>query len=90
MKSENTLNNSSSREILLIIIVIVLLAVGIVFENKFDKSPLIYLSSIVLLSAYLIGGWSVLLKAAKNIFKGNFFDENFLMSIATIGAIINK
>ena len=88
MKSEHTLKNSSSREILLIIVVIVLLAIGIIFENKFDKSPLKYFSSIVLLSAYLISGCNVLLKAAKNIFRGNFFDENFLMSIATIGAIL--
>lgn len=40
-----------------------------------------------LIAAYLISGWNVLFKAAKNSFKGNYFDENFLMSIATIGAI---
>jgi Zn2+/Cd2+-exporting ATPase len=88
MKSKNILKNTLSRELLLIIGVTILLAFGIVIENKLDKSPLIYLSNIVLLSAYLISGWSVLLKAVKNIFKGNFFDENFLMTIATIGAIL--
>lgn len=36
--------------------------------------------------AYLISGYEVLLKSIKNIFKGKIFDENFLMSIATIGA----
>lgn len=39
------------------------------------------------LVAYLITGGGVLLKACKNIIKGKVFDENFLMSIATIGAL---
>lgn len=39
------------------------------------------------LVAYLIAGGDVLLKACKNIIKGKVFDENFLMSIATIGAL---
>ena len=37
---------------------------------------------------YLIVGWDVLRKAALNIAHGQVFDENFLMSIATIGALI--
>ncbi len=37
---------------------------------------------------YLIIGGDVLHKAGKNIFKGNVFDEMFLMSIATIGAFL--
>ena len=39
------------------------------------------------IAVYLIAGWEVLLKAAKNILKGQVFDENFLMSIASIGAL---
>lgn len=35
---------------------------------------------------YLLLGWEILYGAAKNIIKGQLFDENFLMSIATIGA----
>lgn len=38
--------------------------------------------------AYIVSGWDVLFRAAKNIFKGNFLDEFFLMSIATIGAFV--
>ena len=38
------------------------------------------------LAAYLLAGGNVLLKAGKNILRGSVFDENFLMSIATIGA----
>ncbi|WP_010263863.1 heavy metal translocating P-type ATPase [Treponema primitia] len=38
------------------------------------------------LAAYLLIGGEVLLRAAKNISRGQVFDENFLMSLATIGA----
>ena len=41
---------------------------------------------IFFIPGYLIVGYDVLVKAAKNITKGQVFDENFLMAIATIGA----
>ncbi len=41
----------------------------------------------VLGMAYLIAGYDIIFKALKNIIKGQVFDENFLMGIATIGAI---
>ncbi|MDF2521150.1 MAG: heavy metal translocating P-type ATPase [Clostridia bacterium] len=41
---------------------------------------------ILYLISYLLVGGEVLLKSARNISKGQVFDENFLMSIATIGA----
>lgn len=40
----------------------------------------------VLVIAYLLLGGRVVLAAVKNLFNGNLFDENFLMTIATIGA----
>jgi Cd2+/Zn2+-exporting ATPase len=47
-------------------------------------------NSIVSLSIFLIAfvaiGGDILFKAVRNIFHGQFFDENFLMSVATIGA----
>ncbi|MBS9775509.1 MAG: cadmium-translocating P-type ATPase [Fusobacterium sp.] len=45
---------------------------------------------ITLLIAYSIAGSAVLLKAFKNIKKGEIFDENFLMAVATTGAILIK
>lgn len=39
------------------------------------------------LAVYLWIGWDVLKTAATNILKGQVFDENFLMSVATIGAL---
>lgn len=46
------------------------------------------LSLILYLAAYALVGWDILLKAGRNIVRGNVFDENFLMSVATIGAFI--
>lgn len=44
----------------------------------------------VLLTAYIVAGGDVLYKSLLNIKNKNFLDENFLMSIATIGAIFLK
>ena len=41
----------------------------------------------IFLVAYIILGGQIVLSAARNVLKGNIFDENFLMSIATIGAL---
>lgn len=49
------------------------------FESQF--------SNLIFLIAYIIVGGEVLLKAIKNAFKGHMFDENFLMAIATVGAL---
>ena len=40
------------------------------------------------LLAYGLIGWDILRKAGRNIIRGNVFDENFLMSVATIGALV--
>ncbi|MBO6038844.1 MAG: cation transporter, partial [Acidaminococcaceae bacterium] len=39
-----------------------------------------------LVIAYVILGWKIVLTALKNLTKGEFFDENFLMTVATLGA----
>lgn len=40
------------------------------------------------IASYLLAGYEVLIRAATGLVKGRFFDENVLMSIATIGAIV--
>lgn len=45
---------------------------------------------LVFLTAYMIAGGDVLRKAIQNIIKGEVFDENFLMGIATLGAFAIK
>ena len=57
---------------------IIMRVMGIV-EQDFRMLP-------IFLIAYLVLGGRVLLTAGKNILKGQIFDENFLMCIATIGA----
>ena len=42
----------------------------------------------LMLVAYILLGKDTVLKAVKNVEKGDFFDENFLMTVATLGAII--
>ena len=49
--------------------------------------PLFPVSLTLYLAAYALVGWDILWKAARHIIRGNVFDENFLMSIATIGAL---
>ena len=44
------------------------------------------LSVLLFVASYLVIGWEVIWTAIKNISRGEIFDENFLMSIATLGA----
>ena len=46
------------------------------------------ISTLIFIAIYLVVGGDVILKALKNMKNGRVFDENFLMSVATIGAII--
>ena len=50
---------------------------------KFQK---VWINNGIFIVSYLIVGFEILRKAVRNIFKGKIFDENFLMSIATLGA----
>ena len=49
--------------------------------------PYPLLSLVIFLVPYLVLSWPVLKKAARNIAAGHVFDENFLMCVATIGAL---
>ena len=54
---------------------------GILLKDKYEL-----FSTILFVSSYFALGWEILLTAGKNICKGRMLDENFLMSIATLGA----
>lgn len=64
---------------ILIALALFILALTVKFENEWINNCIFVLS-------YVIVGFEVLVNAIKHIFKGKVFDENFLMSIATIGA----
>lgn len=73
----------NASDLISISIGIVLFAAGVIFEQTglFEAALLP-----IFIVAYLVLGWEVLLTSGKNILKGQIFDENFLMSIATIAA----
>lgn len=49
-----------------------------------------YMFKPLFLIAYFVIGYDIFIKALKNIIKGRVFDENFLMALATVGAICIK
>lgn len=58
----------------------------IIFATAFFKVVPEKIATWLFVVAYILSGYEVLLKSIKNIFRGEVFDENFLMSIATLGA----
>ncbi|WP_100065575.1 heavy metal translocating P-type ATPase [Miniphocaeibacter massiliensis] len=74
---------SSKIEVIKMAISAILLVASIFIENK--NETIAFVLGII---SYVIVGYEVLLTAVKNILKGEVFDENFLMSVASIGAII--
>ncbi|MBU3194381.1 heavy metal translocating P-type ATPase [Clostridium algidicarnis] len=80
-KSENEQENNEIKESIIKLI----LGLGFfIIPLIFDFSPKIELG-LFLISYALVGG-EIVLRAVKNISKGQVFDENFLMTIATLGA----
>ena len=67
--------------------VVVLFVLGSIFEETLHSTPFSIAEYAVFIPAYLLSGWGVLISAGRNILKGQVFDENFLMTIATLGAI---
>ena len=78
---------SQARELLPIAVVVVLFLGGLIFQEPLQKTPYSLGEYLVFIPAYLIGGWSVLTVAGRNILRGRVFDENFLMAVASLGAI---
>ena len=58
---------------------------GIVLDNTVQPFTL---TLIIFIAAYIILGFDIILRSLGNLLRGKVFDENFLMSIATIGAFL--
>lgn len=72
-----------------IIIAAVIFTAGMFIPKSEELfSVLWWVRLIVFLGAYLMAGWDILYKAVRNIAHGQLFDENFLMAIASVGAMI--
>ena len=67
-----------------VIIIISAILFAIVLFVKMPET----LQLILMLAVYILLGKDTVLKAVKNVEKGDFFDENFLMTVATLGAIM--
>ena len=67
----------------LLLAVMILFAFGFFLPAEYFWIRLVYY-----LTLYIIIGHKVLIKMVQNIQRGNLFDENFLMSIATLGAFL--
>jgi Zn2+/Cd2+-exporting ATPase len=78
---------SLKREGVLVAVVVALFVLGSVFEETLHNTPFSIGEYLVFIPAYLLSGWTVLTTAGRNILRGQVFDENFLMTIATVGAI---
>jgi len=66
---------------------LVLLVLGWAFEETLKDTPFGIAEYVVFGTAYLVVGWKVIASAARNILRGRVFNEQFLMTIATLGAI---
>lgn len=74
------MTKKEKKNLIRIIISGLLFALSFIFKIK-------YVVFGILLISYIIIGYDVLLKAFRNIKRGKVFDENFLMGVATIGAL---
>ena len=68
-----------------VIVAAVLLVVAVIIEKKTDWATWQYL--LLFLVPYLVVGWDTLREAAEGLFHGEALSEDFLMSIATLGAL---
>jgi len=64
----------------------IIIAAVLFFAGLLMPDVIPFLHEALLVAAYVIVGYDVILKAVRNIKRGKVFDENFLMTIATFGA----
>lgn len=74
------------KKVLIRIIVSAVLLAAIMITTKLVEINK-WIQLVLYLVPYLIIGYDILKKALKGIFKGQIFDENFLMAVATVGAV---
>ena len=77
------MNKNMRKSLIRIIAGIVLLLAAVLVNMPND-----WINIALFFASYIIVGGDIVLRALRNITKGKVFDENFLMSIATIGAMI--
>lgn len=66
---------------------VILLVFGMIFTETLRNTPYGIAEYLVFGIAYLVVGWNVIASALRNIIRGRVFNEQFLMTIATLGAV---
>ncbi|MEJ2167661.1 MAG: heavy metal translocating P-type ATPase [Desulfobacterales bacterium] len=77
----------TKRKIGILLAALLLFGVHMFFEERFHESGLLGLDYGIALAAYFLAGINIYISAFKTFRRGDFFDENVLMVVATVGAI---
>lgn len=85
---EQESKNDAKKEAIEIVVGAAVFGVGVLAEHLLSGNVGFYSSLVLFLVAYVLLGREVVFTALKNMTKGHVFDENFLMSLATIGAFV--
>lgn len=64
----------------------ILVSAGLLILAVLIPQPVVRIA--LMMAAYLLAGYDVLMEAGGGIIRGQVFDENFLMAVATVGAVI--
>lgn len=80
-------NHQGKNNIVNLVIGAVLFVCAVILSNISGFAEKEYIPALFYILSYLILGYKIITSAFKNIIKGNIFDENFLMTVATAGAI---
>ncbi len=82
------MSNKNKKMLIRIIIAAVIFGLGFIIpQTEKTFSGLWFLRLGVFLAAYFTVGWDILWRAIRNIAHGQVFDENFLMAVASLGAM---
>ena len=87
--ADDNVEFNAARSLRFLIVSGVLFLIVLVFEGYFHAVPYgVFIKYGIALSAWFLAGWKVLLSAFRTIHRGTLFDENVLMTIATVGAFL--
>ena len=76
------------RNLWLLLSALCLLILALLLDGPLTRAGYAPVGISFYVAAYLLSGAGVLKKAGRNILHGQIFDENFLMSVASLGALI--
>lgn len=82
------MNKKQKNSLLRIIIAAIIFAAGLFIPEGEQFAAIWFVRLGVFLAAYFTVGWDILWRAIRNIAHGQVFDENFLMTIASVGAMV--